>query len=67
MVGFTIALRESQDFNLIKFCLDGFNYIIYLLGKYKLEVQRDAFMRALYSQTGLEQNVKLNNKNILCM
>ena len=67
MVAFTIALRQSNDDNLINFLLNGIRYASYLLGRYKLETQRDSFISSLYKQTNLEKNLRLTRKNILCI
>ena len=47
MVALTVAMRNATDEKEIKLILEGFGYAIQLLGKYKLEMERDAYVVSL--------------------
>ncbi len=47
MVALTVAMRNATEEKEIRLILEGFEYAIQLLGKYKLEMERDAYVVSL--------------------
>lgn len=68
MVALTVTLKQAEtDQKIINLCLDGLTYATQLLGKYQLDIPRDAFVSSLKKFTQLDKKTGLSIKSILCI
>ena len=52
---------------MIQLCLEGIIHSIDLLGKYKLDMQRDTFVTSLINESGLFKNKEITIKGVLAI